>query len=497
MMLFLLACTAPDDGKQRPADDSGVHDTDSGSDTDSGGDTDSGADTGTCEPFPLPVDASFTRGFTGAEDFAFDGEGNLVSLDLFGNLVAIARDGTQRVIASNLTQYGAGTRFLPGGDLVLADAEKGRLLRIEPVSGGTTVVLTDLQYPNGLDVDPDGFVYVSEQITGTVRRVDPDSGSYTYVAAGLYNPNGVTFSPDYQTLYVGSFGAGVIWAVDRDGEGWSPPRVYATTPEAPGIPPDWCDTAAVGDECPLSGGYGLGLCESLNGDNYCSSSLDYGACAGLSDGDACTSTRFGQPISQTCVTLDADAGPFCPRTEAAYTQACEGLPEGAACEADGRGGSCYPSWEGVSACYVAAWPDVYTNDCEERADGDACLIDDPLYPSKGYCGDGTDWGVSGLLCWPAGVIYDEHGGLDGLNTDACGSLYTTEYIAGKIWRFDAEGAEAQLVADVRSAWIPNMHWGNGIGGWESDVLYVMDRERAGLFELELGVRGHPDAYGGE
>ena len=63
-----------------------------------------------------------------------------------------------------------------------------------------------------------------------------------------------------------------------------------------------------------------------------------------------------------------------------------------------------------------------------------------------------------------------------------------------IWRFDAEGAEAQLVASVRSEWIPNMHWGNGIGGWERDVLYVSDRSRSGLFALEVGVGGRADAF---
>ena len=38
-------------------------------------------------------------------------------------------------------------------------------------------------------------------------------GTVTVVAEGLNNPNGVSFSPDYQTVYVGSFGGGIIYAV--------------------------------------------------------------------------------------------------------------------------------------------------------------------------------------------------------------------------------------------------------------------------------------------
>lgn len=39
-----------------------------------------------------------------------------------------------------------------------------------------------------------------------------------------------------------------------------------------------------------------------------------------------------------------------------------------------------------------------------------------------------------------------------------------------------------------------MHWGNGIGGWQKDILYVSDRSRAGMFALEVGVEGHADAF---
>ena len=38
------------------------------------------------------------------------------------------------------------------------------------------------------------------------------------------------------------------------------------------------------------------------------------------------------------------------------------------------------------------------------------------------------------------------------------------------------------------------HWGNDRGGWDSQVLYVMDRQRGGVFALPVGIEGHRDAY---
>ncbi len=53
------------------------------------------------------------RGYTGAEDFAFDAEGYMVSIDNLGNLVGIRQTGEQKVIMPEATLYGAGTGFLP------------------------------------------------------------------------------------------------------------------------------------------------------------------------------------------------------------------------------------------------------------------------------------------------------------------------------------------------------------------------------------------------
>jgi hypothetical protein len=67
-------------------------------------------------------------------------------------------------------------------------------------------------------------------------------------------------------------------------------------------------------------------------------------------------------------------------------------------------------------------------------------------------------------------------------------------VAGHVYRWTGLEAEPELVVDVRSQWIPNFHWGNGIGGWEKDVLYMADRERGNVFPLAIGVEGHGEAY---
>ncbi len=446
------------------------------------------------EPAALPVSASYLSGFQGSEDFAFDADGYLVALDAQGTLVGIDQLGQQQVILPNATNFGAGMRFLPGGDLVFADAEKGNLSRVNPATGELTVVLSGLEYPNGLDVDYDGFVYVSEQNAGRVRRIDPDSGAYTVVAKNLYNPNGVTFSVGHDTLFVGSFGAGVAWAVDREGDDWAEPRIYGTTPEAPGVPPDWCEMYGEGSECPVYYGYGIGTCATdEEGDLGCALEYDTAACDGLAAGDSCVTTRFDATVNSSCT--EGDAGLFCPHTNAEWIDACDGVRQGESCEVHGVVGACYTSYEGVVACHDwQAYYDSMEASCVEKAVGDTCQIDHEIFPSVGLCGDGTAYGLGTNVCLPGGYTYSEHGGLDGINVDACDNLYVTEYIQGQVWRFDAEGAEPQLAAKLRSAWIPNLHWGNGIGGWENDVLYVMDRDRGGVFALPVGLEGHGDAY---
>jgi sugar lactone lactonase YvrE len=493
-LALLSAC---DPGKDTPGGGGDGGALDGGADSgDSGGD--SGSDGGAawdCDALaPLPVESERLDGFTTGEDFAFTADGFVVSVDENGHLVKQDIDGNTTVIRPNIGTA-AGTRMLPDGDVVLANVGTGSLDRIT-MAGGLSTIASGFSYPNGIDVGLDGMVYVADQNRGTLTRVDPETGASETVARGMYNPNGVSFDQSGERVYVGSFGAGAVYAVDRDGAAaWTRARVYAITPEASGPPIDTCPEQELGDTCMLAtGGGGVGACAEDAQGAWCEAAVDEAACEGLAVGDPCQTSLLGEPVDNLCAVSAAFSTPFCPRTALDRLTPCEGVAEYGPCSLDGARGFCDESWEGLGVCISNdEYYDLLLDPCEILAEGDACLFDYPAGPMEGSCTDASSWGLPGLACLPPGWAYD-HGGLDGIGVDACDNLYVAEYIVGSVWRFSEEGGEAEEVARIRSSWIPNLHWGLGVGGFEADVLYVADRDHAALHALEVGVGGHTEAY---
>ena len=88
------------------------------------------------------------------------------------------------------------------------------------------------------------------------------------------------------------------------------------------------------------------------------------------------------------------------------------------------------------------------------------------------------------------------GMLDGMAVDACGNIYVCEYIAALVWRISPDGQNRVPIVNLSSetSWIPNMQWGSGVGGWESDVLYVNDISANKLYEVPVGVPDKPRLY---
>ena len=87
------------------------------------------------------------------------------------------------------------------------------------------------------------------------------------------------------------------------------------------------------------------------------------------------------------------------------------------------------------------------------------------------------------------------GWLDGIAVDACGNLYIADYYATAIYRFPPDGSSYTTVASgSNGAYLPNMQWGSGIGGWDTMKLYLPDGWKKGVFELDIGVPGPPPAY---
>lgn len=262
----------------------------------------------------LPRPYITLTGYSRAEDFDFDAEGFTGAV--YGNdLVRKNQAGEGQLIAPNISPETAGTRILATGDWVVADHFRGQLVRVDTATGNKITIASNLDYPNGVEVDAENWVYVAEQNAGKVKMVHAYDETQHVVARGLRNPNGVVLSPDEQVLYVGSFGGGSIYAIDR--------------------------------------------------------------------------------ISQT-----------------------EWAPER------------------------------------------------KLYQHQGW-----------------------DNGYDGIAVDDCGNVYWTEYIVGKVWGIDPAGRKRVLVAELPSQWIPNMRWGNDLGGWDDDMLYVSDREEGRLFGLHIGIPG--------
>ncbi len=442
----------------------------------------------------LPTESIYIN-LGSSEDFAFDAEGWVWHVDDRGNLVKDDYLGNREIIRPSVGSV-AGTRFLPDGDLVVANVSTGSVDRITP-EGGSSTIMSGLSYPNGLEVGKDGLVYVSDQTQGKVFQIDPDSGAYTAIAEDLYSPNGVTFSPDGETLYVGSFGGGVVFRVQRDGAGgWKPADAYAglTGTLDKYAPP--CDGRAEGDLCFKTGDGGPGICSAseTDGELECVHEVDTAACEGLSEGDACTTSLLDESYLSQCV--EGDEGEiFCPATEAERLGTCDDtLYE--PCRIDGDDGYCYESFEDVMICITneEVYDMYYT--CDGMSEGDNCITGNPAVPGAGTCVDYSEYGYTEMLCLPSSYYTspDGGGGFDAIGTDECGNVYIGEYVTAKVYRWVEGGEDYEIVMDLDSGWIPNMHWGVGVGGWQKDYLYIMDRGRGGLYGLDMNLYGHGEPY---
>lgn len=182
---------------------------------------------------PMPL-ANFTTlsGFSTAEDFDFDPDGYAVS-EYQTNVAGKDLAGNVKVITADIGSWTAGTRTLRTGDIVIAVPAEGNIKLVDPLTGAKSVILGGMAYPNGVDVDLQDNVYVADQTNSRVIRVNaynPDDSEL--IATGLNNPNGVILSPDDMILYVGSFGGGVIYAIDKDPVTltWGAPRILVQSP---------------------------------------------------------------------------------------------------------------------------------------------------------------------------------------------------------------------------------------------------------------------------
>jgi len=86
---------------------------------------------------------------------------------------------------------------------------------------------------------------------------------------------------------------------------------------------------------------------------------------------------------------------------------------------------------------------------------------------------------------------------DGMGVDACGNIYVADYNETRIYRISPDGKKKEMIIDGSSypnAYLPNMDWGSGIGGWDPLALYIPDGWQKGIFEVKIGVPAKPRPY---
>jgi len=95
--------------------------------------------------------------------------------------------------------------------------------------------------------------------------------------------------------------------------------------------------------------------------------------------------------------------------------------------------------------------------------------------------------------WSTGV---GTGWLDGIAVDICGNVYIADYGASQILKLPPEGKTYEVLVDGSGlggwygAYMPNMQWGSGVGGWDTEVMYVPEGWMADrTYSIELGIPG--------
>jgi len=267
--------------------------------------------------------------------------------------------------------------------------------------------------------------------------------------------------------------------------------------------PEACDTSIAGDSC-LSGGR-LGVCEddgSGTGGLYCRT-LE--PCEGQAIGDLCTEVWGVVGVCEPDVLPDLKCNEDAPcQTKAVgdpcgdpaglhglcidsmaigilecdpmAVDACAGANVGDLCtDSSGTAGSCQDDGSGALTCVASSGA------CE------AANVGDPCTNSQGQSGSCVSDGAGGLWCQTAGG--DE--ALHALTTDRCGNVYVGGMSSGTVIRIAPDGSALELVAATARAPVTGLAFGSGVGGWDTQTLYVGVEGNAGILAVALGFDGRP------
>lgn len=160
----------------------------------------------------------------GPEDVAIDDHGNLYVGYQDGRLVRFGPDGRNPDLITNTDGRPFGLDFAPDGTLVVADGYRG-LLRVNPDSGAVTVLADSangvpFRFTDDVTVADDGTIYFSDASSkfgpalharddiiehrghGRLLKYDPHTHTTTVLLGGLQFANGVALSQDQSFLLV-------------------------------------------------------------------------------------------------------------------------------------------------------------------------------------------------------------------------------------------------------------------------------------------------------
>ena len=83
------------------------------------------------------------------------------------------------------------------------------------------------------------------------------------------------------------------------------------------------------------------------------------------------------------------------------------------------------------------------------------------------------------------------GALDGMGVDICGNLYIADYGASQLLRIPPGGGPNNEVVIQNGGYMPNLQWGQGIGGWDTLSIYLPEGWAKQVREVYLGVPSKP------